>query len=124
MVSVDPSLRGKQLKLRDNMKKFEAPSAWYLEICGAGFRPLPMILNRQLIKILEDLGIGRRVFLEIQSKAVDQLRLMTGSAINAASFLEQADTTRATRVPHLIRKLGKHSHEVHTLLDLSDAEQT
>ena len=53
MVSLDSSLEGKRLRLRDNMKKFDAPSAWNLEICGAGFRPLPMILNRQLIKILE-----------------------------------------------------------------------
>ena len=107
MVSLDSTLPGKRLKLRENMKKFEAPSARYLEICGAGFRPLPMVLNRPLIKILEDLRINGDVFLEMQSAAVDQLRLMTGSAINTAHFLEQADTTRATRVPSLIGKLGQ-----------------
>lgn len=107
MVSVNPSLRGRRLMLRDNMKKFDAPSAWYLEICGAGFRPLPMLLNRQLIKIPEDLGIGRQVFESLQSAAVDHLRFMTQSTINTASFLEQADTTRATRLPFIIRKLGK-----------------
>lgn len=107
MVSLHSRARGKRLMLRENMKKFEAASVWNLEICGAGFRPLPMILNRQLIKILEDLGIQRGVFMALQTVAVDQLRIMTRSAVNTAHFLEQADTTRATRAPYLICRLGQ-----------------
>lgn len=46
-------------------KKFESQGAWNLEICGAAFKPLPMKLNRQLIKILEDLGVPAEVFLDL-----------------------------------------------------------
>ena len=89
-------------------KKFEAQGAWNLEICGAAFSPLPMILNRQLIKILEDLGVQPDVFLDLQRVAVDRLRyLTTTSAINSASFLEEMDCPRATRMPSLIRLLNQ-----------------
>lgn len=93
--------------LRQNMRKFRAASELkHLEICGAGFRPLPMILNRQLIKILEDLGIQHGAFQNLQNIAVQQLKNMTELAVNAAHFLEQGDITRATRVSDLIRKMG------------------
>jgi hypothetical protein len=53
MVALDTRLKGRRLMIRENMRKFESTSSWDLEICGAGFRPLPMILNRQFIKIFE-----------------------------------------------------------------------
>ena len=63
-----------------------------------------MILNRQLIKILEDLGVPSEVFLDLQRAAVDKLRYLTTTpAINSASFLEEMDSPRATRLPSLIR---------------------
>ena len=108
MVSLDSRLRGEKLMLRDNMKKFDARGTWNLEICGAGFKPLPMILNRQLIKILEDLGISSNVFLDVQSAAVERLRyLTTTDAINSASFLEEMDAPRATKMPSLIKLLNQ-----------------
>jgi len=88
VVSLDSRLSGTQLLLRSNMKKFESPSSRDLEICGAAFRPLPMVLNRQFIKILEDLGISTQVFLDLQRDAVNKLRCMTTSAINTATLLE------------------------------------
>lgn len=67
-----------------------------------------MILNRQLIKILEDLGVPSQVFLDLQRTAVDRLRyLTTTSAINTATFLEEMDCPRATRLPALIRLLNQ-----------------
>ncbi|KAL8770253.1 MAG: hypothetical protein Q9194_005219 [Teloschistes cf. exilis] len=56
MISLDERLEGEALCLRQSMIKFQA-DATQIEICGAGFRPLSMFLNRQLIKILEDLGV-------------------------------------------------------------------
>lgn len=107
MVSLDSNLHGKRLMLRENMKKFDAPAARFLEICGAGFRPLPMIFNRQLIKILEDLGIQPQVFMDLQRAAVNDLKRMTSSAINTAHLLETENASRATNAPYLIRKLGQ-----------------
>ncbi|GAB1736230.1 hypothetical protein NU219Hw_g6903t1 [Hortaea werneckii] len=108
MVSLDSRLQGPQLRLRSNMKKFESSSSWDLEICGAAFRPLPMVLNRQLIKILEDLGIPTQVFLDLQKEAMDKLRCMTDSAVNTAALLEAIESTKATKMPSLINLL----HEV------------
>lgn len=67
-----------------------------------------MILNRQLIKILEDLGIHAQVFKNLQTLAVDRLRyLTTTGAVNTATFLEEMDCPRATRIPSLIRLLNQ-----------------
>ena len=67
-----------------------------------------MILNRQFIKILEDLGIHAQGFLDLQAAAMRQLREMTDSPINTATFLENGvECCRATRMPSLIRQLGQ-----------------
>lgn len=76
-----------------------------IEICGAGLRPLPMYLNRPLIKILEDLGVPESAFLHLQEEAVDQLRMTTESPVNAANFLQRNYIGKAARLPWLVRKL-------------------
>jgi hypothetical protein len=107
VVSLDSRLPGRQLLLRSNMKKFEAPESWDLEICGAAFKPLPMVLNRSLIKILEDLGVRAPAFMDLQRAAVQNLRCMTTSAVNTATLLEGIEGTRATRFPSLIMLLSE-----------------
>ncbi|CAK4030745.1 RNA-dependent RNA polymerase 1 [Lecanosticta acicola] len=113
MVSLDTRLPGRRLMLRDNMRKYNTAVNWDLEICGAAFRPLPMVLNRPFIKIFEDLGIGMQVFLDLQRDAMDHLRKMTQSSINTALFLEEAEGIKATRLPSLIRHLGQIGHDYH-----------
>lgn len=104
MISLDPELKGEVLCLRDSMIKFKTLES-NIEICGAGLRPLPMYLNRQLIKILEDLGVRDEAFLELQSTAVEKLRTTTDSPINAANFLQRNFIGKAAKLPWLIRKL-------------------
>lgn len=58
MISLDTRLKGEALLLRRSMIKF------------TGSRPLPMYLNRQYIKIMEDLGIDPDVLMELQNDAV------------------------------------------------------
>jgi hypothetical protein len=103
MVSLDTRLHGEQLMLRSNMRKFHTSTTWNLEICGAAFQPLPMILNRQFIKIFEDLGIPLATFRKLQDAAVGRLRRMTATAPDAASLLDDARST--SRIPSLIRLL-------------------
>lgn len=105
MLSLNSRLEGERLCLRKSMIKFEGSKDTNIEICGAAFKPLPLVLNRQIIKILEDLGVPSRIFEELQAEAVDRLRMITRSATNAASFLERNFIGQATRVPGLIRKL-------------------
>jgi RNA dependent RNA polymerase len=105
MISLDNRLKGKAMFLRRSMVKFTGSNASDIEICGSASRPLPMYLNRQNIKIMEDLGVDPNVFLELQSDAVERLRRTTLSALNAASFLEGESVGKTARVPGLIRRL-------------------
>ena len=88
------------------MIKFGGTNVTDIEICGSAVRPLPMYLNRQVIKILEDLGVKGSAFIALQAEAVDKLRMTTLSAINAASFLRRNKVAEAARLPWLIRKLS------------------
>ena len=87
------------------MIKFQGSSDANIEICGAANKPLPMYLNRQLIKILEDLGVAEEPLLELQATAVEQLRITTLSPINASSFLQRNFIGKTAKFPWLIRKL-------------------
>ncbi|KAK7543480.1 RNA-directed RNA polymerase [Phyllosticta citricarpa] len=111
MLSLDTRLPGEQLRLRPSMIKFtlgEAPKDTVeLEICNGNFKSMPMYLNRQFIKILEDLGVGAKVFLELQQKAVEELRMITKSAVNAATFLENGMSGEKTHIPFLIQALDE-----------------
>lgn len=104
MLSLDTRLKGDAVNLRPSMIKFQGLDT-NLEICGSGLRPLPMYLNRQLIKILEDLGVQSQAFLKLQEIAVENLRNTTKSPLNAATFLERTQIGKAARVSWLIRKL-------------------
>ena len=87
------------------MIKFLGSPATDIEICGAGFKPLPMYLNRQIIKILEDLGVPSDSFLSLQADAVEKLRITTESPINAANLLKRQHVGQPARLPWLIREL-------------------
>ncbi|KAF2211972.1 hypothetical protein CERZMDRAFT_68227 [Cercospora zeae-maydis SCOH1-5] len=113
MVALDTRLRGKRLMLRDNMTKYVTESVWDFEICGAAFRPLPMILNRQFIKILEDLQVPLEAFTTLQDAAMRRLRLMTQSAINTAHFLNEVSHSKASGLPTLIQYLGQIGLDYH-----------
>ncbi|KAK1825029.1 hypothetical protein LTR12_000570 [Friedmanniomyces endolithicus] len=114
MVSLDSRLQGRRLLLRSNMMKFGGSESQVLEICGAAFRPLPMVLNRQFIKILEDLGVHTDVFLQLQNEQVDELRCMLTSARNTASLLDTLEMTKATRLSSLINDLHDIGLDYHT----------
>ncbi|KKY27150.1 putative rna-dependent rna polymerase [Diplodia seriata] len=105
MVSLDNRLKGEQLILRPSMVKFEGSKTWDIEVCGANFKPLPMYLNRSLVKILEDLGVPAENFLELEDQMIEQIRRITESPINAAIFLETSRIGLCTRLPFLFRAL-------------------
>lgn len=65
MLSLDARLEGDIMCLRPSMIKFPGTDKADIELCGAAYRPLPMYLNRQLIKIMEDLGIDQDWFMKV-----------------------------------------------------------
>jgi hypothetical protein len=105
MISVDTRLNGERMLLRSSMIKFESSDKNDLEICGSGSRSLPLRLNRQFIKIMEDLQVEPQGFLDLQNSAVEELRQTTKSPIKAADFLERNNVGQHAHVPWLIRRL-------------------
>ncbi|KAI9724187.1 MAG: hypothetical protein M1828_003932 [Chrysothrix sp. TS-e1954] len=106
MLVLDTTLKGELAVFRRSMIKFEDSNDLNLEICGAGYKRLPMYLNRQFIKILEDLGVPDETFLDLQKHAVQQIAVMTNSAINAANFLEDNKFGQAVGLPGFLRMLS------------------
>jgi hypothetical protein len=105
MISVDTRLNGERMLLRPSMIKFQGSDKNDIEICGSGSRPLPLRLNRQFIKIMEDLQVEPQGFLDLQNSAVEDLRQTTESPLKAADFLERNNVGQHAHVPWLIRKL-------------------
>lgn len=105
VVSLDTSLRGSKLCLRDSMIKFRGSTDRNIEICSTA-KWLPMVLNRPLIKVLEDLGVADETFISLQQDAVRILRESTQSPLFAASFLKrQRIASGPNRFPWMIEAL-------------------
>lgn len=88
MLALDSRLPGRQFIIRDSMEKFPSRDTVYLEICDMASKPIPMVLNRQMIKILEDMGAPERWFMSLQEKQLASLRRVTDDIYNVASFLK------------------------------------
>jgi hypothetical protein len=73
------------------MKKFEGSTDRNLEICTWG-KPLPMFLNRPLVKLLEGHGVRLETFQSVQALAVQRLRDASSNANLAAKFLQRQNT--------------------------------
>ncbi|KAL8748834.1 MAG: hypothetical protein Q9184_007063, partial [Pyrenodesmia sp. 2 TL-2023] len=91
VISLDNRLEGDVLRLRPSMVKYRGSKDSNIEICGVASRMLPLVLNRQLIKILEDLGIPNRALEDLQERAINELRGSVSSVTNAAALLERHD---------------------------------
>jgi hypothetical protein len=106
MISLDTRLQGEALVLRPSMIKFDGTNKTDIEICESAYKPLPAYLNRQFIKILEDMGVEDSYFLNLQKKEVDRLRMITDNPMNASSFLKRQSIGDAIHLPWLIIKLA------------------
>lgn len=120
VVSLDARIPGDQLTIRPSMEKFPGSTSTNIEVCGAAFRPLPMILNRGYIKILEDLGVPLQVFMELQEAAVDELAMITSSTINASIFLSSSLTSKTAQLPALLEHIYDIGLDYHTDTFLRD----
>jgi hypothetical protein len=105
MISLDSRLQGDALVLRPSMIKFEGSNKTDIELCDGAWKPLPVYLNRQFIKILEDLGTEERFFLDLQAREVNRLRSTTQNPFNASLFLQRHLIGENTHLPWLINKL-------------------
>jgi hypothetical protein len=106
MISLDTRLKTDRLVLRHSMIKFEAFNKTDIEICEAAWKPLPLYLNRQFIKILEDMGTADSFFLNLQAKEVERLRMIIESPYNVSTFLKRQSVGEVVHLPWLINKLS------------------
>lgn len=107
MLTLDNRLPGTQIVLRESMVKFEGSTSNDIEICGTNSRPLPFKLNRQIIKILEDLDIAPSSFEKLQEQAVEKLRLSARSPTSAVDFVRLQLSDSSSGLPSLLRCLQK-----------------
>ncbi len=105
MLSLDTRLQGTSVFLRPSMTKFMGSNSDDLEICSAGHKPISLSLNEQFIKILEDLGVPARVFLDLQAKEINRLRLITANAFNAGQFLKTQSIGEKAHLPWFFNML-------------------
>lgn len=120
VVSLDSRLTEDKIVIRPSMNKFSGSKSNKVEICGAAFRPLPMILNRGYIKILEDLGVPIDVFMALQTVAVTQLEQMTRSTINASILLSTSGTSKTAQFPMLLEHISDIGLDYHNDTYLRD----
>ncbi|KAI8949918.1 RNA dependent RNA polymerase-domain-containing protein [Xylaria longipes] len=105
MLSVDDTLRGYVMRVRDSMIKFQSRDRQNLEICDVANKPIPLVLNRQMIKILEDMRVPESWFFKGQNKELDRLRKITAITKNTIEFLRRQKTAEQMGFSQFIRRL-------------------
>lgn len=106
MIALDSRLQHDSLFLRKSMIKFPGSDSTDVEICGAAYKPLPLFLNQQSIKILEDMGVEDDFFLYHQAKEVERLRSTISSSTNASKFLKAQAVGEIIHLPWFINRLS------------------
>ncbi|KAM0559335.1 hypothetical protein ACHAPJ_004358 [Fusarium lateritium] len=108
MLSLDTRLKGKVFCVRkESMMKFPSKDVTELGICDASSKPLRLVLNRQMIKILEDMGTSNDWFFKLQNNALDILRNVTADATNTGYFLEYQAIGVNMGLPKLVKQLER-----------------
>ncbi|OAA55404.1 RNA-dependent RNA polymerase [Cordyceps fumosorosea ARSEF 2679] len=108
LLVLDARLRGRVIRVRkESMMKFPSRDLRELGICDVGSRPLRLVLNRQVIKILEDMGTDDGWFMALQDDALDLLRGVTATALNTSTFLRYQDVGGSIGLTSFIKQLDK-----------------
>ena len=105
LLALDATEPNKKICYRPSMNKFPSPDHADLEITGAAYKPLPMYLNRQFVKIMEDLGTDTDAIMNLQTQALAEIETTIGSPMKTANYLEKNMYGTAVGLPPLIRSL-------------------
>ncbi|KXJ96331.1 RNA dependent RNA polymerase-domain-containing protein [Microdochium bolleyi] len=106
MLSLDSTLPGLIMRIRpESMVKFKSSDEQNLEICDAASKATPLVLNRQMIKILEDMAVPNHWFLREQSIEISRLRKITSDANNTVTFLRRQKIGDQMRFSGFLQKL-------------------
>lgn len=104
MLALDSRLDGSKVLLRPSMTKFNSRDKAVLEICDMASKPIPLVLNRQMVKILEDMGVAPRWFLDMQNIELKRLREVTADPYSVADFLRSKKVGEGIRIHRLFQQ--------------------
>ncbi|KAI1214371.1 RdRP-domain-containing protein [Annulohypoxylon truncatum] len=108
MLSLDDTLKGMVMRIRpESMVKFESEDLRFLEICDMANKPIPLVLNRQMIKILEDMKVSEQWFLDLQNRELTRLREITAHIHNTVTFLKRQKVAEQINFSKFIRRLTR-----------------
>ncbi|KAK9773406.1 putative RNA dependent RNA polymerase-domain-containing protein [Seiridium cardinale] len=105
MLALDARKKGNAFAVRPSMVKFESKDTANLEICDMANKPIPLVLNRQMIKILEDMAVPNDWFFKEQNKELNRLRRITATTFNTAAFLKRQKIAEKIGLARLMRRL-------------------
>lgn len=106
MLSLDTRLKGKEFCVRKgSMLKFQSDDLKEIGICDGASQPLRLMLNRQMIKILEDMGTTDGWFFKLQNRELDILRAVTDQAINTSTFMRHQLIGASMGFPQFIKQV-------------------
>ncbi|KAL4902305.1 hypothetical protein BDW74DRAFT_186868 [Aspergillus multicolor] len=101
MLALDSRLVDAKIYIRPSMIKFQVDEMTHVEICDSGSKPIPLVLNRQVIKIMEDMGVDKEWFFRLQGLRIEQLRKATATTRNTANFIKGQGVADCIRIYRL-----------------------
>ncbi|KAK7981199.1 FAD/NAD(P)-binding domain-containing protein [Apiospora arundinis] len=97
-----------EMLIRPSMVKFETDDKDNLEICDSANKPIPLVLNRQMIKIMEDMKVPNDFFFKHQNRDLNRLSLITAHTSNTVEFLRRQKIGEQVGFAQLIRWLDRN----------------
>ncbi len=85
------------------MIKFKSKDMQDLGICDMVSKPILLVLNRQMIKILEDMGVLDDWFFKLQNTELTRLRGITTNIHNTVNFLKAQNVGESIQLYKLFR---------------------
>ncbi|PCH37887.1 hypothetical protein WOLCODRAFT_65369 [Wolfiporia cocos MD-104 SS10] len=109
MVVIDERLEGIQMRLRPSMNKFKAhekdEADAKIEIARAFDRPGMTYLNRPLVMVLEDRGVAKQTFINLQEQAKTTIHTSSDSMDNLNQLLRAHSLGGSFHLPFILKAL-------------------
>ncbi|KAI0748499.1 RdRP-domain-containing protein [Daedaleopsis nitida] len=107
MVAIDERLEGIKMRPRQSMNKFDVPDKDVapIEIARWFEKPGTSYLNRALVMILEDRGVDKDVFMELQERAVKDIVTAVDSVEQSVTLLRTHSLGFSFGIPWILRGL-------------------
>lgn len=110
VLCLDKTLKGNIIRLRRSMIKFETGYT-DLEIANKA-KMLPFFLNRQIIVILETLGVPPGNLMMLQEKEIQRLKIASADFDEASKLFERYALGTAARLPKILSTLKKEGMDL------------